>query len=154
MRYDEVDRSAWRTYYPKPITPVERLKLGKIYDPGSAGLPAFCYGFDLRREPDGRLFAVGEIQGCNVFVQPKSWKDLTVKEPVTNYGVNLPAQEQAAGTVLTNDPNFGQGLLQSSTGSDPEAWFRKAAADQGGTLFGVGLLIVAAVIVWARWRKA
>lgn len=91
--------------------------LATITNPASLGLPAWAANYKLRRESDGRLFLVAEVDGCTVYAQPKAWRGFNSEgETAMNYGVQLKGMStQAPGTVETNDPSFDGKILQGSS---------------------------------------
>lgn len=149
----QTDRSKWTNVYP---VNQPKLVLGKIHDTASAGLPPWAYGFDLQREADGRLFAVGLINDCYVFVQPKRWKDIPMNQDMTaNFGVNMQSlQGQMNGTLQTNDPNFSPIITAASSQAAGEPEGRHSAQTDYSVYFvPVALVIVAIAIVWTKLRK-
>lgn len=152
MSFEEVDSRGWKTYYPKLAAPAHKLVLGRITDPESIGLPVWSHGFDLRQEADGRMFAVGILQDCYVFVQPKKWAQHSTNngvDPVQNFGVNMQSLHGAMnGTLQTNDPNFSP--IAGASASTAAGGKCSPSADSSSYLIPLALAAVAVVIVFAK----
>lgn len=134
----------------------EVLTLGPVSDPAACGLPEWCRGYVIRRGTDGRIFAAGSREGCEIFVIPNRWRDATLnpapkRDTATNYGVMMSeVHGKPAGVLTTNDPDFrpmvntGVNVVPSASGVVPTP----------KELIVPGLLIlVAALVVFARRRK-
>lgn len=124
----------------------------------TAGVPPWAAAFKLRPESDGRLFLVGELDGCNVYVQPKAWSKMTLRAAsvspeagALNYGLNLPQIQAHAGSLQTNDPAFGQTLLGSAECRVPAAPAKAADYTIPGAIL-LASLVLAGVL--AHFRRS
>jgi hypothetical protein len=132
-----------------------------------ASAPVWARAMQPRREADGRLILAGVADGCYVWVQPKAWSPMTLRDDRTegnaalNYGLNMGAIGSHAGQLETNDARFGRELLAGNrAGSEvpmPDSSPR-AAGPASGLLFPAAIvalgLVVAALIARLKRRAS
>lgn len=139
-----------------------------------AHVPHFAQqGYTFQADATGRLYLYLESMGSDVFVMPHAWRDhrydratgaiVTAAElaadskgsRVENYGLNLESiHDTAAGTLQTNDPNFGpvaREVLSSTAEQCPTV--PPAPAPAQTSLILPAAIVVAALLVAAGRRR-
>lgn len=136
---------------------IDSVDFAPIY--ASTPIPAWAGTLKIRREAGGRPVLSGEIDGCWVWVQPKAWSKMTLRESsgAPNYGVQIGGMQVHAGQIETNDPSFGREMLGARSGSEvpmPDPSQAQGPASANSSFYGASAVIFAVGMVLAAFVAA